>query len=58
MQPSIVCQINALNTSHDVQLLEFHKLVSYIVTFGKICITHCNTNLYVSTTVFITQGNM
>jgi hypothetical protein len=23
MQPSIVCQISALNTSHDVQLLEF-----------------------------------
>jgi len=32
MQPNIVRQINALNTSHDDQLLESHKLVSYVLS--------------------------
>jgi len=38
-----ICLINAENLNEDIT---------------KCLDTYCNTNLYVSTTVFITQGNM
>jgi len=50
--------MQVLNTVVDISMYKTIKYARYMYLNIKIKYIYCGTNLYVSTTVFITQGNM